>query len=185
MDSRLTRSSAGMGALKPALEILETPETLDNTLDLTEDQLQEDACETSCAPGKAQPAATDNEDLALQTRLAQLERDLAVTHNRTRDLIEINSLLRHTASNPAPARASDNAEPPPPPDSPPLPDTCQSSMPPPGNARLSSPALVTCLGESLPAGVALNKYYTDARVFDGWMASCTRTGSMQSFASSR
>ena len=40
-------------------------------------------------------------------------------------------------------------------------------MPPPGPSRLSSPALVTCLGESLPAGVGLNKSYTDAPVFDG------------------
>ena len=40
-------------------------------------------------------------------------------------------------------------------------------MPPPGHSCLSSPALVTCLGESLPAGVGLNKSYTDAPVFEG------------------
>ena len=40
-------------------------------------------------------------------------------------------------------------------------------MPPSGHSRLSSPALVTCLGESLPAGVGLNTSYTDAPVFDG------------------
>ena len=39
-------------------------------------------------------------------------------------------------------------------------------MPPPSHTRLSSPALVTCLGESLPAGVGLNKSYTYAPVFD-------------------
>ena len=40
-------------------------------------------------------------------------------------------------------------------------------MLPPGPSRLSSPALVTCLGESLLASVGLNKSYTDAPVFDG------------------
>ena len=40
-------------------------------------------------------------------------------------------------------------------------------MPPPNNPRLSSPALVTCLGEPHPAGVGLNKSYTDAPVFHG------------------
>ena len=43
----------------------------------------------------------------------------------------------------------------------------QSSVLPLGPSRLSCPALVTCLGESLPAGVGLNKSYTDAPVFDG------------------
>ena len=40
-------------------------------------------------------------------------------------------------------------------------------MPPPGHSHLSSPALVTCLGESLLASVKLNKSYTNASVFDG------------------
>ena len=40
-------------------------------------------------------------------------------------------------------------------------------MPPPGHSCLSFPTLVTCLGESLPAGVGLNKSYTDAPVLDG------------------
>ena len=161
MASRLTRSSARMGALE--LE-LETP---DMPLEQPEDRLQEDARQTSCAPGKSQPAATETENLVLHTRVAQLETDLAVAHDRIRDLTEINSFLRRTASNPAPARAIENAESPPPPERPPPPDSRQSSMPPPGHSRLSSPALVTCLGESLPAGVGLNKSYTDAPVFDG------------------
>ena len=88
-------------------------------------------------------------------------------HNRIRDLTEINSFLRRTALNPAPARANENAEPTPPPERPPPPDSPQSSMPPPGPSCLSSPALVTCLGESLPAGMGLNKPYTDALVFHG------------------
>ena len=71
-----------MGDLEPELKILETPKTIDDTLDLPEDKLQEDACETSRAPGEAQPAATDNENLILQTTVAQLERDLDVAHNR-------------------------------------------------------------------------------------------------------
>ena len=90
-----------------------------------------------------------------------------MAHDRIRDLTEIKSLLRRTASNPAPARAIENAEPLPPPERPPPADSRQSSMPPPGHSRLSSPALVTCLGESLPAGVGLNKSFTDAPVFDG------------------
>ena len=137
MASRLTRFSALMGALEPELEILETPETLDNTPDRPEDGPQEDARETSRALGEAQPAATYNETLALRTRVAQLERDLAVAHNRIRDLTENNSLLRRTASNPAPARAIENAEPPPPLEHLPPPDSRQSSMPPPGHSRLS------------------------------------------------
>ena len=40
-------------------------------------------------------------------------------------------------------------------------------MPPLGHSRLSSPALVTCLGKSLSACVGLNKSYTDAPIFDG------------------
>ena len=47
MASRLTRSSARMGTHEPELEILETPDT---PLDLPEDQLQEDARDTTCAP---------------------------------------------------------------------------------------------------------------------------------------
>ena len=50
---------------------------------------------------------------------------------------------------------------------PPPPESPQSSLPPPGHSCLSSPALVTFLGESLPAVVGLNKSYTDAPVFDG------------------
>ena len=88
MASRLTRSSARIGALEP--------ETPDNTLDLPEDRLQEDARETSCTRGESQPAATENENLALRTRVAQLEADLAVARDRIRDLTEINSLLRRT-----------------------------------------------------------------------------------------
>ena len=47
------------------------------------------------------------------------------------------------------------------------PESRQCYTPSPGHSRLSSPALVTCLGESLLAGVGLNKYNTDAAVFDG------------------
>ena len=164
MASHLTRSSARMGALEPELEILKTPDTL---LDLPEDQLQEDARDTTSAPGESLPVAMENKILALQTRVTQLERDLAVAHARIQDLTEINSFLRRTPSNPAPSRAHEAAEPPPPPEHPLPPESHQSSMPPPGHSRLSSPALVTCLGESLPAGVGLNKSYTDAPVFDG------------------
>ena len=49
MTSLLTRSSALMGARELKLE---TPETADIPLDLLEDRLQEDAHETSRAPGK-------------------------------------------------------------------------------------------------------------------------------------
>ena len=97
--------------------------------------------------------------------MTQLAADLAVTHARIRDLTVINLFLRLTASNPAPARANENAESLPPSERPPPPDSRLSSMPPPGHSRLSSPTLVTCLGESLPAGVGLNKSYTDAPVF--------------------
>ena len=90
-----------------------------------------------------------------------------MAHDRIRDLTKLNSFLRRTASNPSPTRANENAEPAPPPERPPPPDSRQSSMPPPGPSRLSSPALVTCLGGSLPAGVRLNKSYTVAPVFNG------------------
>ena len=50
MASRLTPSSARMGALEPELEILET---LDTPLDLPEDRLQEDAPDTTCAPSES------------------------------------------------------------------------------------------------------------------------------------
>ena len=90
-----------------------------------------------------------------------------MAHARIQDLTEINSLLRLTAPNPAPARANENTEPLPPSELPPPPESRQSSLPPPGHSRLSSPALVTCLGGSLPAGVGLNRCYTDAPVFDG------------------
>ena len=66
-----------MGALEPELEILETT---DITLDLPEDRLQEDAPDTTCTPGKSQPAATENKILALVTQVTQLEADLAVAH---------------------------------------------------------------------------------------------------------
>ena len=161
MTSRLTRSSARMGAHELELETPNIP------LDQPKDRLQEDTHRTSCALGESQPAAMETENLALCTRVAQLETDLAVAHDRIRDLTEINSLLRRTASNPAPARPIENVEPSPPPEHPPPLDSRQSSMPPPGHSRLSSPALVTCLGKSLPAGVGLNKSYTDAPVFDG------------------
>ena len=153
-----------MGALEPELEILET---LDTLLDVPEDRLQEDARDTTSAPGESQPVAMENKILALQTRVTQLERDLAVAHARIQDLTEINSFLRRTPSNSAPTRAHEAAEPPPPPKPPLPPESCQSSMPPPGHFRLSSPTLVTCLGESLPAGVGLNKFYADSPVFDG------------------
>ena len=104
MALRLTRSSAGMGTLEPELEILETT---DIRLDLPEDQLQEDAPDTTCAPGNSQPAAMEAMILALETRVTQLEADLAVAHARIQDLTEINSFLRRTASNPAPARANE------------------------------------------------------------------------------
>ena len=109
MASRLTRFSARMGALELELENPDMP------LEQPEDRLQEDTRQTSCAPGESQPAATETENLALRTRVAQLETDLAVAHDRIRDLTEINSLLRRTAWNPAPAQAIENAEPPPPP----------------------------------------------------------------------
>ena len=153
-----------MGALAPELEMLKTPNT---PLELPEDRLQEDARDTTCAPSESQPVATENKTLALQTRVTQLERALAVAHVRIQDLTDINSFLRRTPSNPAPARAHDAAEPPPPPEHPLPPESRQSSMPPPGHSRLSFPALVTCLGELLLAGVGLNKSYTDAPVFDG------------------
>ena len=60
-----------MGAPEPELEILETPNT---PLDLPEDRLQEDACDTTCAPGESQPVVTEDKILALQTRVTQLER---------------------------------------------------------------------------------------------------------------
>ena len=62
MASRLTRSSARKGAVKPELAILKTPEI---PLDLPEDRLQEDAPDMSCARGEPQPAATETENLAL------------------------------------------------------------------------------------------------------------------------
>ena len=138
--SRLTRSSAHMGALELELEIPNA------TLNLPEDRLQEDASENSRATGGSQPAATENQMLVLQTRVTQLETDLAVAHARIQDLTEINSLLWRTTPTPAPARANENAEPPPPPELPPPPQSRRSSLPPPGHSRLSSPALVTCLG---------------------------------------
>ena len=107
-----------------------------------------------------------NKILALETGVTKLEADLAVAHARIQDLTEINSFLRRTASNPAPARANKNAEPPPPPESPVPPVSRQSSVLPLGPSCLSSPTLVTCLGESLPAGVGLNKSYTNTPVFD-------------------
>ena len=160
---RLTGSSAGLGALEPELEILETPDT---PLDLLEDRLQEHAHDTTCTPGKSQLVAMENKILALQTQVTQLERDLAVAHARIQDLTEINSFLCRTPSNPASARAHEATEPQPPPEHPLPPESRQSSMPPPCHSRLSSPALVTCLGESLPAGVGLNKSYTHAPIFD-------------------
>ena len=150
MASRQTRSSARMGTLES--------QSLENPLEPPGDPHQEDALETSRSPDKV---------IALRTRVAQLEGDLAVAHARIQDLSEINSHLRLTAPNPAPDRAHENVEPLPPSELPPPPESRQSFLPPPGHSRLSSPALVTCLGESLPAGVGLNKSYTDAPVFDG------------------
>ena len=119
-----------MGALES-----QSPE---NPLEPPGDPLQEDARETSRSP---------DEVLALRTRVAHLEGDLAGAHVRIQDLTEINSPLRLTALNPAPARAIENAEPLPPPELPPPPESRQSSLPPPGHSHLSSAALVTCLGE--------------------------------------
>ena len=161
MASHLTRSSAHMGALELELETPNIP------LDQPEPCHQADARETFYAPGESQPAATENKILALETRVTQLEADLAVAHARIQDLTEINSFLRRTTWNPAPARANRNPEPPSPPKPPALPVSRQSSVLLLGPSRLSSPTLMTCLGESLPAGVGLNKSYTDAPVFDG------------------
>ena len=130
----------------------------ENALEPPGDSPQEDARGTSRSPDKV---------LALRTWVAQLEGDLAVAHARIQDLTEINSLLCLNTPNPAPARVNENGEPPHPPELPPPPESRQSSLPPPGHSRLSSPALVTCLGESLLAGVGHNKSYTDAPVFDG------------------
>ena len=153
-----------MGALEPELEILET---LDTPLDLPEDRLQEDAPDTTCAPSESQPVGMENEILALRTRVIQVERDLAVAHNRIRDLTKINSLLRRTGHELAPAGAAESAQRPPPPEVPAPLESHQISMPPSGHSRLSSLALVTFLVEPLPAGVGLNKSYTYAPVFDG------------------
>ena len=131
-----------MGALEPELEILERADT---PLDLPEDWLQEDACDTTCAPSVFQPVGTENKILALQTRVTQLERDLAVAHAHIQDLTEINSFLCRTPSNPAPARAHKAAKPPPPPEHLLPLESRQSSMPPPSHSRLSSPTLVTYL----------------------------------------
>ena len=148
MASRLIRSWARLGALES-----QSPE---NPLTPPRNPFQEEDRKTSCSCDKV---------LALRTLVAQLEGDLAVAHARIQDLTEINSLLRLTAPNPALARAIENVEPLPPPEFPPPLKSRQSSLPPPGHSRLSSPALVTCLGESLPAGVGLNKSYTDAPIF--------------------
>src|SRR5205085_4636610 len=78
----------------------------------------------------------------------------------------INCLLRRTVPDSAPAGTTENAQRPPPPEVPATPESRHSSIPPPGHPRLSSPVLVTCLGELLLAGVGLNKSYTDAPVFD-------------------
>ena len=99
MVFRLTRSNAGMGALK--LETLETPEM---PLDLPEDRLQEDACKTSRSLSGPQPAATENKILVLKTRVTQLERELTVAHASIQDLTETTCFLRRTALNPAHAR---------------------------------------------------------------------------------
>ena len=65
-----------MGALE--LE-LETP---DMPLKQPEDRLQEDARQTPCSPGESQPLATETENIDLRTRVAQLETDLAMAHDR-------------------------------------------------------------------------------------------------------
>ena len=89
-----------------------------------------------------------------------------MAHNRIRDLTKINRLLHRAVPGPALARAIENAERPPPPQVQAPLESHQSSMLPPGHSYLSFPALVTCLGKSLLAGVGLNKSYTDAPVFD-------------------
>ena len=48
-------------------------------------------------PGESQPVAMENKIRARQTRVTQLERDLAVAHARIQDHTEINSFLRRTA----------------------------------------------------------------------------------------
>ena len=80
MASRLTHSLARMGALELELETPDIP------LKQPEDRLQEDAPHMSCTPGESQPATTETRNLALHTRVAQLETDLAVAHDRIRDL---------------------------------------------------------------------------------------------------
>ena len=65
----------------------------------------------------------ENEILALQTRVTQLESDLAMANTHIQDLTEINSFLRHTALNPAPTRAGENMELPPLPELSPLPES--------------------------------------------------------------
>ena len=122
---------------------------------------------TSRAAGEAQPASTENENLALRASVPHLDRDLTEAHNRIRELTESKSLLRHTASNPAPARGNKNAVPPPPPKSRAPQVGRQSSVLPLGPSGFSFPALVTCLVESVLAGVGLNKSYTGPPVFNG------------------
>ena len=108
----------------------------------------------------------ENKNLVFRIPVAQLERHLAVAHNRIRDLTKIKALLYFMIRDLAPARVTKNAERPPPAEVPALPESRQSCRLPLGPSRLSSPALVTCLGESLPAGMRLNKSYTDIPVFD-------------------
>ena len=159
MASRLTCSSAQIGPLEP-----QAPE---NPLEPPADLIEEVACKTCFNPEGLQPLATEKEILTLRTRLTQLEGDLAVAHARIQDLTQVNSFLRCTASNPAPTRANESTEPPPPSELSPLPESLQTSIPPLGHSRLSSAPLVTCLGESLPAGVGLNKSDPNAPVFNG------------------
>ena len=110
--------------------------------------------------------AMEYQKLPLRAQVAQLERDLAVAQNRMRDLTEINSLFQRIILDPAPAKANKIAKSLPPPEHPPRPESRQCSMPLPGHSCLSSPALVTCHGESVPAGVGIKKSHTHAPFFD-------------------
>ena len=76
--------------------LLSENETTDNskTLDLPEHRLREDALETSRAASESQPEAMEKENLTLQTRVTQLEAELALAQACIQDLRKIESFLR-------------------------------------------------------------------------------------------
>jgi len=159
MASRLTRAM-GRAAIPES-------QTLDNTLNPPADPLQADTDETMHNLDESQPeiqqspATPDDDHQALLNRIRELENELATARARIQDLTEINSLLRTSRpALPVGREETPNVEP--------LahPTTLHAERPTPFS-RLASPALITCLGESLPPGVGLNKSYTDAPVFDG------------------